>query len=133
MLAPLCDYTASPQQRHQGENCLPDWRNTAGTVIASSSDYQDFDRSADLSLAQPRLDAKARVRRGGQRLSQVERVLRSKRRLVESSQHGVKRNLTSSHFAKRDRRAFPEALPERWPRESAPCPPPSRIRRTGQA
>lgn len=51
MLAPLCDYTASPEQWHEGENCLPDWRHTAGTVIASSSDYQDFARSADLSLA----------------------------------------------------------------------------------
>src|SRR6185437_10844762 len=110
MLAPLCDHTASPEQRHQGKNCLPDWRNTAGAVIASSSDNKDFSRSADLSLAQPRLDAKARVRRGGQRFPEVERVLRAECSLVKSPQDGMKRNSTSSHFEGRGRRAFPEAL-----------------------
>jgi hypothetical protein len=104
MLAPLRDYAAPPEQWHQGENCLPDWRNTAGTVVASPSDYQNFHRSADLPLAQPRLHAKARIRRGGQRLPQVERVLRSERSLVESSQNGMKGNSTSSHFAQPRRR-----------------------------
>lgn len=112
MLTPLRDYAASPEQWHQRKNCLPDWRNTARTVIAPSSDYQDFGGSADLSLAEPCLHAKARVRHGGQRLPQIERVLRAERSFVESPQNGMERNSTSSHFAVRDRRAFPKAQRE---------------------
>ena len=51
MLAPLCNYAAAPEQWHQRKDRLSDWGNTAGTMIASSSDYQNFSRSADLSFA----------------------------------------------------------------------------------
>ena len=103
MLSPFRNDSSPPKRRQKPNYRFPYRRDSVGALIAAPGYHKNVARPADLALSQPRLHAKARVRGGRQRFSQIENIFLTERRFVESLEDGIKGIPTGAHAEVRDR------------------------------
>jgi hypothetical protein len=94
---PFAHDSSPSQRRQQGNDRLPDRRDSIRTLVAATCYYQNVASLADLAFSQPRFHTKTRIGCSRQRFSEIENVFLTECCFVESLPDGMKGSPTGAH------------------------------------